>query len=466
MPHPWIPNSSLNVKREMMKHLGISDIMELFSDVPRSLILKEPLNIGFNRSLTEYEVVRKFEEITSTDKVFKSPPPFIGGGFCAHYVPAAVKALISRAEFYTAYTPYQPEVAQGLLQSIFEYQSLMAELYAVDVVNASLYNGSTAAAEAVRMALRVKRGRRKVLISKTSHPEVREVIKTWLRGTGATAVEVGYDRVTGEVSLNELKSLLNSDVAAVYIEYPNFFGIVESVTKDVIEEAHRAGALAIVFSNPIALGVLEPPGRLGADIVVGDTQPLGAGLNFGGPSAGILGIKEDRAMLRQLPGRLIGATTTIDGDELGYMMILQTREQHIRRERATSNITTNSNLMAIAAAIYTSLLGSEGFKRIGQAILGRTRYALKKLSAIDGIKAPLFSNRAFFRELPIGFKKFRRASDAIKKLLGMGIHIGPALGRFYKELEEGCLICVTELHTKRDIDMLATSLSEITSGVG
>ncbi len=462
MPHPWIPNSAPSIKYEMLKELGINDVLELFDDVPRELILKELPKIGLGKPLTEYEVKRFFEEIISKNRVFLNPPPFIGGGVCYHFVPAAVKAVISRSEFYTAYTPYQAEIAQGLLQAIFEYQSLMAELYGVDVVNASMYNGSTAAAEAVRMAVRVKRNKRKIVVSKTVHPEIREVIKTWSFGAGLDVIEVEYDRETGRTDINDLQAKLDDSVAAALVQYVNFFGILETDLREVIELAHKHKALAIVYSNPIALGVLKPPGELGADIIVGDAQPLGIGLNYGGPSAGILGVKFERELLRQLPGRLIGATVTEDYSELGFTMILQTREQHIRRERATSNITTNSNLEALAAAVYISLLGAEGMRKLGEAILGRTSYALKKLSSIKNLRVPIFEGSTYFMEFPIRVEN-KGIEDVYRELIRRLIHIGPLLKHFkdYSELSDCSLVCFTEVHTRNDIDLLASTLEEI-----
>ncbi len=465
MPHPWIPNSAIKVKEFMMKYLGISDVMELFNDVPKELMIREPLNVGFGRPLTEYEVRRKFLRIMGKNKLFLDPPLFIGGGFCLHHIPSALKYIISRGEFYTAYTPYQAEINQGVLQALFEYQSMMAELYGVDVVNASMYNGSTAAAEAVRMALRVKRNRKEVVLASTSHPEVVSVIETWLQGLGVKIRRLSYNRDTGESDVEEAKELISKNTAAVYIEYPNFFGIIEKSVKDLIELAHDKNALVIIYANPLALGIFKSPGELGADIVVGDTQPLGMGLNYGGPTAGILGIKYERDLLRQLPGRLIGATKTYDGHDIGFMMILQTREQHIRRERATSNITTNSALTAIAAAIYLALLGSNGIRKLGEAILGRTYYAIKKLSEVPGIKVPAIGNSKtiFFREFTIAFKD--NASIVVKKLMKeKNVHIGPPLSKFFTDdyLVKCSLVCVTEVHTKDDIDYLANSLKEVT----
>ncbi len=466
MPHYWIPNSTKEVKREMLKEAGVDDIEEFFKDIPEQLRLKKELRVGSGKPLLEHEARRKFLEILSKNKFTgftDAHRVFLGGGVCVHYIPSVIKAIVSRAEFYTAYTPYQPEINQGILQAFFEYQSLMAELYGVDIVNASMYNVSTAAAEAVRMALRVKRGRKKILIASSAHPEIKEVIRTWVKGLNVRLEEVPYGREDGELDVSALRTKLSDDVAVVYVESPNFFGIIERKLRDIIEVTHDAGALAIVNANPLSLGIFKAPGELGADIVVGDAQPLGVGLNYGGPSAGILGIQDRKELLRQLPGRLVGMTKTVDGSEKGFMLILQTREQHIRRERATSNITTNSGLEAIAAAVYVSLLGAKGLKRLGEALLGRTTYFLETLRKRDIGAAPLFEKGLYFREVTISFKG-RDARDVISQLEKHGIHIGPPLSRFYDVMHDCSLLCLTELHSKDDIDELVSKLALVLGG--
>ncbi len=461
MPHYWIPNSAKEVKQEMLKETGVDDIEEFFKDIPEQLRLRKELRVGFGKPLLEHEARRRFLEILSKNKFAGFADihrVFLGGGICAHYVPSVVKAIVSRAEFYTAYTPYQPEINQGILQAFFEYQSLMAELYGVDVVNASMYNVSTAAAEAVRMALRVKRGRKRILIASSAHPEIKEVIRTWVKGLDVRLEEIPYRQEDGELDISALHTKLDHDVAAVYVESPNFFGIIERKLRDIIEVTHDAGALAIVNANPLSLGVFKAPGELGADIVVGDAQPLGVGLNYGGPSAGILGIQGRKELIRQLPGRLVGMTKTIDGSEEGFMLILQTREQHIRRERATSNITTNSGLEAIAAAVYVSLLGAKGLRRLGEALLGRTKYFLEVLHKHSVEAMPLFEKGLYFREVTISFKG-RDARDVISQLEKYGIHVGPPLSRFYDAMHDCSLLCFTELHSKDDIDELVSKLA-------
>ncbi len=466
MPHYWIPNSVKEVKQEMLKEIGVDDIEEFFKDIPEQLRLKKELRVGFGKPLLEHEVRRKFLEMLSKNKFTgftDAHRVFLGGGVCVHYIPSVVKAIVSRAEFYTAYTPYQPEINQGILQAFFEYQSLMAELYGVDIVNASMYNVSTAAAEAVRMALRVKRGRKRILVASSAHPEIKEVIRTWVKGLNVRLEEIPYGREDGELDVSALRTKLSDDVAAVYVESPNFFGVIERKLRDIIEVTHDVGALAIVNANPLSLGVFKGPGELGADIVVGDAQPLGVGLNYGGPSAGILGIQDRRELLRQLPGRLVGMTKTIDGSENGFMLILQTREQHIRRERATSNITTNSGLEAIAAAVYVSLLGAKGLRRLGEALLGRTTYFLETLRKRDVEAVPLFEKGLYFREVTISFKG-RDARDVISQLEKHGIHVGPPLSKFYDVMHDCSLLCLTELHSKDDIDELVSKLALVLGG--
>ncbi|MEM0086074.1 MAG: glycine dehydrogenase, partial [Zestosphaera sp.] len=280
---------------------------------------------------------------------------------------------------------------------------------------------------------------------------------------GLDIVKVQVDLKSGETDLSDLRSKLDKDTAAVFIQTPNFFGVVESALKEVIEETHKFDALSIVYSNPLSLGIFESPGSLGADIVVGDVQGLGVSLNYGGPSAGILGINDEKELLRQLPGRLIGATRTLGSDELGFTMILQTREQHIKREKATSNITTNSSLEAVGAAVYLTLLGSQGLKKLGEAILGRTHYLVKRLLNTS-VAEPLFPESLYFREVSIRFRG-KKASQVIKLLSSRGVSIGPALSKFYEELSECSLACVTELHTRKDIDFLMTVLEEVLEGV-
>lgn len=439
-----------------MRELGVSSILDLFNDIPRELLLKRELNVGYGSPLTEYQLVRRFNEIMSRNSYSFKVPPFLGGGMCYHYVPAVVRHIAGRSEFYTAYTPYQPEISQGITQALFEYQSMMADLYGVDVVNASMYNGSTTLAEAVRLSVRVT-GRRSIVVAKNIHPEFAEVVRTWSEPVGISIHGVSYERETGQVDLAEVEdSLRKLKPAAVVVQTPNFFGVVEQELSKISEVAHESGSLLIVYQDPILLGVLEAPGKLGADIVVGDTASVGSGLNFGGPTAGVLGIKDPEGrLLKQLPGRLIGYTKTLDNSEGGYIMVLQTREQHIRRERATSNITTNSSLEAIKAAVYLALLGSEGLRRLGEAIAGRTQYLLDRLSEV-GVE-PAFEGGVYLREVLIKHPDIVKIRNYLKS---QGVYIGPLIGRFYPDLSDCGLVCVTEMHSREDIDTLLELLKQ------
>ncbi|MET1128424.1 MAG: aminomethyl-transferring glycine dehydrogenase subunit GcvPA [Thermoproteota archaeon] len=453
--HPWLP--ARKHLEEMLKAIGVSDPMELYSDVPPQLILKEPPKVGFGRRLSEVEMERIFASYMDKVRVFLDPPPFMGGGLCLHAVPSVVDAVISRAEFLTAYTPYQPEINQGLLQALFEYQSLVADLLEMDVVNASMYDMSTALAEAALMAMRVTK-RRKVLVPSTMHPEHLQVLETWLSGIEAKVEKVDFDRETGFMDLDDLEAKIDDGTAAVYVEVPSYLGFIDTNVEAIGDTAHKHGALLIAGVDPLSLGIVKPPGRYGADIAVGEGQPLGLKLNYGGPLLGIFATRWDRNLVRQMPGRLIGLTRTVDGGERGFMMVLQTREQHIKREKATSNITTNEALMAVAAAVYLSLLGGSGLRRLAEAIWYKSHYAAKRLSTLDGVTAPAFSS-PFFKEFTASFPK--PYTDVHKKLLGRGILGGLALSGPPLHDSSKALFCVTEVHSLKDIDRLVDVLGEV-----
>jgi len=457
--HPWIPNSSPQVKTIMMKKLGIKSINELYNDIPEGIMLKEDLKVGLGRTLSEVEVKRYMDSILSKNKTFKNPPPFIGGGVWPHHVPSLVKEIVSRSEFYTA-SPHQPEISQGLLQALFEYQSLIADLTGMDVVNASMYDWSTALAEALLMSVRITK-RRKVLVPYTMNPQHLQVVRTYLEPKDILIERVPYDPAMGVMDLESLKTMVDDEVAAVYIENPSYLGFIEYQAKAIGEVVKEKKALYVVGIDPISLGVLKAPGSYGADIVVGEGQPLGLGLNFGGPLLGIFAVKGDLKIIRQTPGRIVGMTTTIDGKRRGFTLILQTREQHIRREKATSNICTNQALCAIAAAAYLSLLGFKGLRKLCETIMYKTQYAIKRLNEIEGVKAPVFKS-SHFKEFTVDFNGTKLSYKSIhKKLLSLGIHGGKYLGDDFPEFKETALYCVTEVHTKNDIDLLAESLKRI-----
>src|SRR5713226_194137 len=340
----------------MLERIGIASIDELYSDIPREIFLKTPFRVeGFE---SEQEVAGHLQNLLAKNKSSNDLDMYLGAGVYNHYIPAAVKAIMSRTEFQTSYTPYQAEISQGLLQGLFEFQSLMADLAAVDVVNSSLYDWSTALGEAARMAVRAT-GRNRILVPKCLHPDKLSVLRNYTEPVGIQVDSYGYDHETGKIDLEDFQSKLGLDTAAAYVEVPSFFGVLDSTVTDVPSICHGKGTLAVVGFDPVSLGMLKPPGEYGADIIVAEGQCITAEMNYGGPSLGIIGCRGD-SLTRQMPGRLIGMTTTVDGRDRAFSMVLQTREQHIRRERATSNICTNEALLALGAAVYLSLLGPSG----------------------------------------------------------------------------------------------------------
>ena len=443
--------------REMLREIGVKNVDELYSDIPSKYLLER---FDFPLPRSEMEVKELVEKILSKNRCMGELKLFIGGGAWPHYIPSAVKEIVSRSEFLTSYTPYQPEASQGILQALFEYQSLLAELLEIDVVNASMYDWATALGEAFRMAARVTR-RRRILYPHYISPQRREVASTYSSGMGLR-LEDYMQLEDGSVDLEDLKGRLDRDVAAIYIEYPSYLGFIAKNIKAVGELAHEVGALFIVGVDPTALGIFEAPGRLGADIVVGEGQPLGLPMSFGGPLLGILGCKLEPRLLHSLPGRLIGMTKTLRGDERAYCMILQSREQHIKRERATSNICTNQALCAVTVAAYLSLLGRDGVVELGRQILARTNYMIRKLSEISGVKAPLF-DAPHFKEFAYKVEG-HPSHKLLRKLLEKGIVGGIDLSKEFDELGNSILTCVTEIHSKQDIDQYVNIVKEVVEG--
>ncbi|MFQ6068401.1 MAG: aminomethyl-transferring glycine dehydrogenase subunit GcvPA [Candidatus Bathyarchaeia archaeon] len=454
--HPYIPNSKSEIKEAMMKEIGIESIDELYKDVPERFMLKRRLNLPSPTS--EYEVKRHVEALLAKNKTSRDMPVFLGAGCWPHYVPAAVENIIQRTELLTSYTPYQPEISQGVLQLLFEYQSMICELTGMDVANSSLYDWASALGEAMRMTMRLT-GRREILVPTIIHPERFATLKTYIEPAGMYVRKVDYERTTGQLSLEDLETKISDKTAAVYIENPSYLGFVETRGDQAAKIAHEHGALFVVGVDPISLGVLKPPGNYGADIVIGEGQPLGNPMNFGGPLLGVFACRAEMPMIRQMPGRIIGMTTTQDGSNRGFCMVLQTREQHIRRQKATSNICTNESLCAVASAVYLALLGPKGLKELGEAIMLKAHYTVKRLSEIEGIKTPVFQS-SHFQEFTVNFVQ-RRVSDVHERLLKRNVHGGKDVSKEFPELGETALYCVTEIHSKADIDSLADALEEI-----
>lgn len=437
----------------MLKTIGVEKIEDLFKEIPEQYRFPD---LNLPEALTEMEANEELESIAASNGTTQDLLCFLGAGAYDHYVPAAVDMLLRRGEFYTAYTPYQPEISQGTLQSIFEYQSLICNLTGMDVANASHYDGATAAAEAVILAYHHFKGKRtKILVSRAVNPQYRQVMRTYLRGMDEIKI-LGDDPETGiDASMEKLLPLIDSETALVMVQYPDFFGRIIDY-KPLAEAVHNAGALLSVSVNPTALGILTPPGEFGADIVTGEGQPLGIPLSYGGPYLGIFAVTNE--LLRKISGRLIGQTVDAAG-ELAYVMTLTAREQHIRREKATSNICTNQGLMALASTIYLSLLGKQGFEQVANLCYQKAHYAAKQIDSIQGYELA-FSDTPFFHEFAI------RCPTPVEHLLedlrAYDILGGFDLGKEYPELEGCLLMAVTEKIHKEDIDLLHDALIEVT----
>jgi glycine dehydrogenase subunit 1 len=433
----YLPKSP-DERREMLEQVGCSSPEELFNSIPAVLRLTRELRLDRGRS--EPEILRFFE--TRAAENSSDVACFLGAGAYDHFRPTVVDALISRSEFFTAYTPYQPEISQGTLQAIFEFQSMMCQLTGMEVANASLYDGSTALPEAVMMAVRAN-GRRRVLVARSVHPEYRQVLATYLQHQDIPIEEIPYS-ASGQIDDGVLAAKLGSDVSAVVVQSPNFFGCVEDVAA-VAEQAHAAGALLIVMvAEPISLGILRPPAE--ADIVAGEGQPLGIPISYGGPYVGFLATREK--YVRSMPGRLVGQTTDSNGQR-AFCLTLATREQHIRREKATSNICTNQALCALTATIFMSVYGKQGLRELALQNVAKTQYAADTfVQAGAGLR---FSG-ARFNEVVVRGLPHQSNHDA--RLRAERIVGGLDLGRFYPELAGDRLFCFTETATRENIDKL------------
>ncbi len=445
----YIPNSAQE-REEMLRQMGRQSIADLFKGIPDKLQLKRPLNLSSALSETDtLNYFRGLAERNTTRFTGQRMTSFLGAGAYDHFIPTIIDTLISRSEFYTSYTPYQPEISQGTLQAIFEYQTMICELTGMDVSNASLYDGSTATAEAVLMAERVT-GRSKVALAGNLHPEYREVVDTYIRNAGISEQTLITCAETGTV-LPEAISNLGEDVAAVIVQSPNFFGGVEELQK-LADATHKIGALfVVVVAEAMSLGLLEAPGKAGADIVCGEAQSFGIPISFGGSFCGFFACREK--LQRQIPGRLVGQAYDHEGRP-GYVLTLATREQHIRREKATSNICTNQGLYALMATVYLSTMGRQGLSEVAEHNLQKAHYAAKRIGALNGYKLRFSS--PFFNEFVVSCPK--PASEVLAKLQNSHIIGGLALERFFPEMKNEILVCVTETTTKAQIDALVEAL--------
>jgi len=445
--HRYIPNTEADKKR-MLESIGVNSISDLFSDIPDDLKLNRKLNI--NDPMSEIEILEHMKGLAAKNKSTDDLICFLGAGVYDHYIPSIVKHLAMRSEFYTAYTPYQPEISQGTVQVIFEYQTMLTNLTGMDVTNASMYDGPTAAAEAAIMACENTR-RKSVVVSKTVNPETRKVLKTYLTTRNIEIVEV--DMADGVTDFEKLKSVVDKNTAAVLVQSPNFFGIIEDVT-EVEKLIHENKGNLIMYVDPISLGILKTPGDLGADIVVGEGQSLGNRLNYGGPLLGFLATTSK--LVRKLPGRIVGQSVDQDGKR-AFVLTLQAREQHIRRYKATSNICSNQGLNMVMAAIYLVTMGRKGLREVALQSTQKAHYAYNEIIKSGKFK-PMF-NQPFFKEFAV--TSDIEANKVNKELLNKGILGGYELGRDYAEFNNGLLFCVTEKRTKEEIDKLVSALEVI-----
>ncbi|MBV6502325.1 MAG: putative glycine dehydrogenase (decarboxylating) subunit 1 [Fimbriimonadales bacterium] len=439
----YIPHTDAD-RKEMLQTIGVSTIDELFEQIPGNLRVSGPLNIP--ESLDEHALLVELRKIGSANRSTSDLISFLGAGVYEHYVPSIVMELISRGEFLSAYTPYQPEVSQGYLQTIYEFQTMICEITGMEVANASMYDGATALSEAVIMASGLKH-RSRILVAREVHPHYVQCVQTFARSVECQ-VEI--------VDTDKLVDTLDDTTACVAFQYPDFFGRAFN-PRSLIDAAHRSGALAIAISDPVALGVLEPPGSFGADVVVGDCQSLGIPMGFGGPHAGYFAVK--RELVRAIPGRIVGATHDSQGRR-GFVMTLRTREQDIRREKATSNICTNQALMALCATVWMSALGKSGFRKVAETCAQNAHYAASQLCRIPGIRLR-FPESPFVFEFAIDCGM--NATQVRDKLMPEGFLAGAPLGKWFPDLQSCLLVAVTEVRTRDEIDRFVTEFAKVVS---
>jgi len=435
--------------RRMLDELGIGDVEELFSDIPGEVRIE---GIPLLKGKGEMDVVRQVKRMLSDNLTAEDAPCFLGGGYYHHFIPAAVNTIISRSELLTSYTPYQAEISQGMLQSLFEYQSYIAELTAMDAVNSSNYDWSTALGEAATMCHRIL-PKKTFLVPEAMSWDKGSVLRNYVSGAEMNVVEYSYDPFTGELDLDSIREKMNDEVCGIYAEVPNLFGIIDSQAPQLKQEFPNVPL--VIGVNPLSLSLVKPPGEYGADIVIGEGQPLGLPMNVGGPSLGIFACRMEH--VRKMPGRLIGMTRDQDGRR-AFCMTLQTREQHIRRSKATSNICTNEALLAVAVSAYLGMTGSQGLRSIARINMKRTAELMERVDALEGFDAPLFSG-VHFNEFVV--KTPIRPEKLNKLLLRHGIIGGLPLQRHVPRLTEHMLLTATEMTSDEDMDRLVNALREV-----
>jgi len=453
--HPYLPQTEAQINA-MLEEIGVSSIDELFSGIPENLFLSKKIDIPSSHS--EQETITHIREILSRNKPIDSIPSFIGAGIYHHFIPAVVSTLISRSEFYTSYTPYAPELSQGMLQALWEYQSMIAELTGLDLVNSSMYDMATALGEAALMCTRVTK-KEIFLVPSYLQPERFQTLQTYAQGPQISIKTYPFDKETGTLDLNALINLVNSyrnQISGIYVENPNFWGNIEPNIQEIEKTTHEVEALFVVGIQPISLGILKSPGDYGADIAIGEGQSIGLPMNFGGPLLGIFAVQNDKKLTRAMPGRIIGISTELKSSKRAFTMTLQTREQHIRREKAISNICTNQSLCSIAALIYLVSLGKTGLREIAIQNVQKANYVKKKLGEIKGFK--ILNQKPTYNEFLVrcpnidGFTNLCKEANLLPPL---------KLSRYFPNMKDIALVCVTEMNTNSDIEafLKAASLS-------
>lgn len=443
----YLPHTDADIQ-QMLKTIGVDDIDELFSGIPENCRLQAPLQLP--QALSESESMALLKTLAAQNAKVTEWDAFLGGGAYNHYIPAVVDHLVSRSEFYTAYTPYQPEISQGTLQAIFEFQSMICQLTGMDVANASMYDGASACAEAVLLALRTGRKRNKVLLSEALHPHYRETVATYCRYLDVELIDLSVaDGVTDQ---QQLQQLLDEQVAAVAVGYPNYFGQVEDLAALATQTQAAGAKLIAAVAEPLSMALFKSPGELGADVVVGEGQSFGIPLSFGGPGIGFFAVKQKD--MRALPGRLVGETVDQDGKR-GFVLTLATREQHIRREKATSNICSNQGMCTLMVGIFLALHGKQGLRKLAELNYSKATYAKQQIAALDGYELA-FSGETFNEFVVLCPEP---VTELQQRLETLEILPGIALAKDYPELENGLLICVTEQNSKEQIDRLVGAMA-------
>ncbi len=456
--HPFLPQTEDQILA-MLQSMNFSTIEDLYSGIPSGLRFKGNLNLPEFHS--EQETLQKIRSILKKNITFDTFPSFLGAGIYSHFVPSVVPSIVDRAEFKTAYTPYAPEVSQGMLQALWEYQSMIAELTQLDLVNSSMYDLATALGEAALMSTRVTR-KKNFLVPEYMQPERFKTLLTYAKGPGLTIKTYPCNQQSGQVDLEALENIVKEDhneLSGIYIENPNFWGVIEEEVENVGKLAHDAIALFIIGFDPISLGILKSPGDLGADIAIGEGQSIGLPMSYGGPLLGLFAVKNDRKLTRAIPGRIIGLTTEQNSTSKAFTMTLQTREQHIRREKATSNICTNNALCALASTVYLSLIGPNGLKSIADACMGKAKYLAEGIEKIDGINAPRFSG-PFFKEFVFTLDSPSKIDTFASFMKSMNLLPGFLLDPHFLNIKGSYLTTVTEMTDFSSLNLFIESIKE------